>query len=309
MQKPDSSQFKADLDLEVIRTSPILDIAARFWDDDRYNAFKICYRSMRSVDDLVDDRKADAQILTPAERHQLNATVKHWIEEISGATQGDPSQKLLSDTMSRFQIPIWPWQKLAKSMIYDLSHDGFSTFQTFLRYSEGAAISPGSIFMHLCGVTKDGTRFRAPQFNVRGTARPLALFCYLVHIIRDFQKDQNDNLNYFAENLIAENGLTIGLLREIAAGGTIPPGFRTLMKQYYTYTEYYRRKARRALDNVGCFMEPRYRLSLEIIYNLYLHIFERVDVLEGSFTADEIRPSPEETQARIQRTISTFESN
>ncbi len=44
-------------DFQKIVTNPILDIAARYWDNDRYEAFKICYKSMRIIDDFVDDRK------------------------------------------------------------------------------------------------------------------------------------------------------------------------------------------------------------------------------------------------------------
>ena len=49
--------FNWDLDFNQILTNPILDIGARFWEDERYNAFRICYRSMRLLDDLVDNRK------------------------------------------------------------------------------------------------------------------------------------------------------------------------------------------------------------------------------------------------------------
>ena len=37
-------------------------------------------------------------------------------------------------------------------MVYDLNNDGFETFEDFLNYAEGAAVCPGAIFMHLCGV-------------------------------------------------------------------------------------------------------------------------------------------------------------
>jgi hypothetical protein len=50
--------FAIDVEFDKILTNPILDIAARFWEKDRYEAFKVCYRSMRVIDDLVDNRKA-----------------------------------------------------------------------------------------------------------------------------------------------------------------------------------------------------------------------------------------------------------
>lgn len=194
-------------------------------------------------------------------------------------------------------------------MIYDLHHDSFRSFPVFLEYSEGAAVAPASIFMHLCGVVKENEYYRPPQFDIREAAYPLAIFCYLVHIIRDFQKDQNNNLNYFADDLIAENGLDLQMLRGIAGGDEINPGFRKLMEKYCTFAEHYRHEARQTIDKIDTHLEPRYRLSLEVIYSLYLQIFERIDVANGRFTTAELNPSPEEVQDRIDLAISTFVSD
>jgi phytoene/squalene synthetase len=142
-----------------------------------------------------------------------------------------------------------------------------------------------------------------PVFNVKKTARPLALFFYLVHIIRDFQKDQANNLNYFAENLMRENGLNSQTLKEIAEGKKIDDGFRKLMKKYYSLAEHYRKKARTAMEKIEDCLEPRYKLSLEIIYSLYLQIFERIDIHKGSFTSAELTPLPKEVKERICLTI------
>jgi phytoene/squalene synthetase len=298
-----------NLDFTQILTNPILDIAARFWEDERYDAFKICYRSMRVVDDLVDNRKSLSLKMSKGEKQQLTAIIRDWLEAINSAKPYDSFQEQLAETRERFQIPLWPWVKLSKSMIYDLHHEGFRDFPAFVRYSQGAAVAPGSIFMHLCSVVKEREHYRPPHFDIRTAARPLALFSYLVHIIRDFQKDQITNLNYFADNLVAENGLNQQLLKEIASGGKINPGFRNLMEKYYNYAEYYRRKARLTLDKISADLESRAQLSLEIIYSLYLQIFERIDVLNGTFSTAELCPLPEEVQNRIKLTVSSFESN
>jgi phytoene synthase len=301
--------FDRNIDFQHILTNPILDIAARFWEDERYDAFKICYRYMRFLDDCVDNYKADLREISKVETRQLTAIVHDWLEAMKESTPRDSFQKELAETIARFQIPLWPWQKLSKSMIYDLHHDGFRDLSAFLRYSEGAAVAPGSIFTHLCGVVKEKGLYRPPCYDIRKAARPLALFCYVVHIIRDFQKDQTDNLCYFADDLIAENGLNRQLLKEIAAGRKITPGFRNLMRRYYTLAEYYRRRARRAIDENSLYLEARYNFSLELIYSLYLQIFERIDVLNGRFTTAELCPLPEEVQDRIKLTISYFESS
>ena len=192
-------------------------------------------------------------------------------------------------------------------MIYDIKHDGFKTFPIFLRYTDGAVMAPASIFVHLCGVVKDNGQYRPPHFDVRKAARPAGLFCYLVHIIRDFQRDQNNGLNCFANSLMAENGLSSSTLKEIAAGGEVTLGFRNLIKKYHTFAEHYRRKTRRAIDKISEYLEPRYRLSLEIVYNLYLLVFERIDIQKGRFTTAELAPSQEEVKNRLSMTIASFE--
>lgn len=305
--KPEIS-FSPELDFSEILTNPILDIAARVWEQDRYEAFQICYRSMRVVDDLVDDRKAAGGRLTKPEIRQYQSVIENWTEALVTGQATDNFQGSLLETIRNFQIPDWPWTGLARAMVYDLSHNGFSTFHTFLRYAEGAAIGPASIFMHLCGVQKTERGYIPPDFDLRRAARPLAVFSYLVHILRDFQADQLQNLNYFPDNMLKAYRLDLADLKAIAKGGTIPDSFRELMAKYLDLTERYRLKARSHIDGILPFLKPRYRLSLELIYSLYLQIFEKIDPHHGIFTKEELNPSPDEIQWCIEQTISSFKS-
>ena len=200
-------------------------------------------------------------------------------------------------------------EAFAKSMIYDIHHDGFPTLQDFLEYSAGASVAPASIFVHLCGINKNqNEQYTEPAFDVKEVASPCAIFSYIVHIIRDFQKDQFNNLNYFADELIEKNGLSRQALREIAYGAPIPKGFRNMIRTYYLLADQYRKKTWDVIDAISPLLEPRYRLSLEIIFNLYLMVFERIDVAKGSFTARELNPTPEEIKERVYATIVNFNS-
>lgn len=299
--------FVREINFKQFLTNPILDIGARFWEPERYEAFKTSYISMRVMDDLVDDRKNQGAKLSESEKKSVASEINAWVSALEKGRPIDTEQKQLLETIQRFQIPLWPWKKLAKSMIYDLNHNGFSNLQTFLQYCEGAAVSPGSIFMHLSGVRKENGNYQSPEFDTQRAARPLAIFCYLIHVIRDFQKDQNNHLNYLAEDLISKNGLNRQMLREIASGGEIPKGFRRLIQKYVESAAYYQNKAREMLIQLTVSLEPRYQLGLEIIYNLYLQIYERIDISNGRFTSEELNPSPEEVHTRINDTITTFE--
>jgi phytoene/squalene synthetase len=305
---PTEIDFARELDFSQILTNPILDIAARCWDEERYEAFQICYRSMRIIDDLVDNRKVAGVTISAREYKDYTKIFSDWLESLKLRLPRDAFQQELVTTIEKFRIPLWPWEKLVSSMIYDLTHEGFPTFRAFLRYCEGAAVAPASVFMHLCGVNKKNGVYFPPDFDSRNTARPLALFSYLVHILRDFKKDQKNHLNYIADDICKHHGLTAERLREIAEKGEISQSFRDMIAQYLKFAEYYRGKARRTVNLVLVHLKSRYQLSLEIIYNLYHQVFERIDPKTGRFTTRELTPTPDEVQEKIDRTIASFQS-
>lgn len=290
-------------DFRQILTNPFLDIAARFWEEKRYEAFKTCYRSMRRLDDLVDDRKAAGGTISSAEREHYRTTILQWLESMKHRSASDAYGAALLDTLGRYAIPLWPWERLCAAMIYDIDHDGFTDFRAFLRYSEGAAVAPASVFVHLCGVVDDKSGRRPPAFDIRKAARHLALFAYLVHIMRDFQKDQLRGLHYYADKMLQKHSLTRDDLRRAAEGGPIVNGLRDLIEQYRTIADYYRAWARRTLDGLAAHLEPRYQLSLEVIYGLYHLVFERIDPYGTSLRGAEFTPSAEEIQLRLQTIV------
>jgi phytoene synthase len=304
----DDFNYTDEIDFSKILKNPILDIAARLWETDRYEAFKTCYRSMRAIDDMIDDVKSQGLTPSEAEKKHLASRVNEWVHTIEDGPHSDDYQRGLAETMKRFRIPLWPWRKLAESMIYDIYHNGFATFQDFLTYSEGAAVAPGSVFTFLCGIRKADGQYNPPPFDAHEVSRSTALYCYLIHIIRDFQKDQNQNLNYFSDDLMAEYGLNTTKLREIAAGGEVSTGLRSLMGRYVKLAQGYGRESRKALERITPYLEPRYLLSFNVLHSLYDQILERIDVPHGSYTTEELNPSPEEIDERIKDTISLFKS-
>ncbi len=298
--------FARKVNFSEILTNPILDIAARVWEDDRYEAFKTCYRSMRRIDDLVDDRKATAEAISRSEAARFRSVIYRWLEKVRSQTRDGSFLTEFLDQVQHFAIPLWPWERLCRAMAYDLEHDGFADLRTFLRYSEGAAVAPASIFMHLCGVRPGENGYRAPEYDIRSTARPLARFSYLVHIIRDFQKDQSQNLNYFADNILRKCNLDAAALRTMADKGEPDSRLRSLIGRYVEFGRHYRTQARAMIDRLACVLQPRYHLSLEIIYGLYGQIYDLIDPEKGCFTAAELNPTPSQVQARIKDIIAGF---
>jgi len=297
-----------DSGFESILTNPILNIAARFWDEDRYQAFKVCYRSMREIDDLVDDRKVDGQAFSPSEEISYTADINELIGGLVKAESGGRTLRMLLEVIQRFKIPLWPWQRLAKAMIYDIKNDGFDSFMTFRRYTEGAAIAPASVFMHLCGVSQSGQKFKLPKFDICKAARPLAIFSYLVHIMRDYEKDQTRYLNYFPNDILKQHNLTPAEIQALCKSGIVDERIRSLFADYKRLADYYRKWALKTVNKTVPYLKPKYQLSLNLIYSLYLQIFDKIDCEKGGFTAEELNPTPVEVQKQIDFTVKNFKA-
>ncbi len=291
------------IDFNKIIDHPNILIAANFWDEERYCAAKTCYKFMRMIDDIIDNHKANKRLIAEEEREEFVADVNRWLKMTIVSDECNPKQTELVEVIDKFRIPLWPLEEFAKSMIYDINNDGFPTLGSYLEYSLGASVAPASIFVHLSGLSKTNGQYAEPSFDIREASYPCAVFSYLVHIIRDFQKDQFNNLNYFADDLIKKHGLTRKNLSDIAHGSPVVPAFRNLIQEYYTLADEYRRKTQDIIVRIRPFMEPRYQLSLDIIFDLYLMVFERINPEEGNFTSFELNPTPEETRKRVYETI------
>jgi phytoene/squalene synthetase len=296
------------IDFEQIKDHPNILIAARFWDDARYKAAKTCYKFMRAIDDLIDNHKSEYMGFSEDEKNDFCRKVDLWIDQINKPGTDNPLQAELIKTMNNFLIPAWPMRNFAKSMIYDIYNDGFSSIDAFIEYAEGASIAPASVFVHLSGLVEENSHYKNPRFDVKRAASPCAIFSYLVHIIRDFEKDQTGNLNYFADDLIKKYNLSRELLKEIASGAAVPQGFRDMINEYYLLADHYRQKTYDIIKEIKPLVDARYQLSLEIIFNLYLMVFERIDIKNGSFTAKELNPTPDEIKDRVYRVIKDFQA-
>lgn len=296
--------FINHIDYKNMLHRPFLYIGASVLEDETYEAFKVCYQSLRVMDDIIDDRRAGQENLPESVKKEISFQLNQMLHAIEHRQPLDSRQSALLEIMDRFQLPVWPWKKFAGSMMYDLENNGYKTLCAYMRYSEGAAIAPGAIYMQLC--LSSNPQNDAKQVNLRAAARPLAVFSYLVHIFRDFQEDQNNRINNFAEDVIEKCGATPGMLRKATADGVVLPEVRNLMRTYHGFAEYYRQKTRTKLDELAPLLQPRCRLSLELIFSLYHLIYERIDPEHGSFTSTELQPSTPEIHERINTTIESF---
>ena len=113
-------------------------------------------------------------------------------------------------------------------------------------------------------------------------------------------------MNYFADDLIAAHYLRREDMWAMASRGKADDRLRSLVAQYHGFAAYYRRRARRVIDDTKPYLTDRYQLSLEVIYGLYSQIFELINPDSGDFTTGELQPDPPQVQAAIEDIVSRF---
>lgn len=292
-------EILSKIPFEEIDKHPNILIAARIWDDDRYNAAVSCYTFMRHLDDLIDDRKATGKIFNCMERKQFTTYIQEWLSCLKQPKMNHELFADISKTVDIFKIPLNVFQQFTKSMLYDINHNGFKTYKDFLTYAEGASVAPAAIFVHLCGIHKIDNIYQAPTFDIMEVARPCAIFSYLVHIIRDFQKDQREHLNYFANDVLKENELTVNDLSLISKGDYIPENFRNVIRFYMTEARKYQLQTQQMIEKLRPLVDHQYLISLELIFELYLLVLDKIDCENGRFTSEELNPTPRELKQRV----------
>ena len=296
----------SSIDFENIQKHPNILVSASFWSKKRYHAAKVCYKFMRMIDDLIDDRKALGDEISCLEQEELSEKVNSWIDCLETTPESDPFYQELIHTIATFNIPLQLFHNFAKSMLYDINHNGFSTLEDFMKYSEGASVAPASIFVHLCCLSEENGEYRTPDYDVVKVARPCAIFSYLVHIIRDFQEDQLNNLNYFANDILTRNNLLPKDLKEIANGAPVTESFRQVIGEYHEQARHFRDQTLQELQNLSTKLSDRYLLSLHMIFNLYDMVFDRIDIKNGQFTSKELNPTAQEIRKKVLDVASNF---
>jgi hypothetical protein len=78
------------------------------------------------------------------------------------------------------------------------------------------------------------------------------------------------------------------------------------MKEYCLLADEYRQETLLILERLASLVEPRYFLSLQIIFNLYLMVFEKIDPDHGTFTMAELNPTSDEIYERVSLVIREF---
>lgn len=179
--------------------------AARLLSRPRQDFFFATYAAMRVIDDFVDEtfltQPAPAR---EAGRGAALRMVSDWsaqcveFRDSPGPLDADIVAALAA-TVGRSNLGAWPWPALAEAMRADVEEREMRSWEDFLGYCDGATVAPAAIFIYLLAADPSGGPDDDPRFGrgfrytleetARDHARDLAIYCYIVHILRDLAKD------------------------------------------------------------------------------------------------------------------------
>ncbi len=260
-------------------------VANFFFDPKIYYAFCATYASMRVIDDMIDEIDG-RRLLSDSERCQFIQKIDDWLAEIhsclNDSEKTNPIATALTDVFRHFPIPIHFWDNLAKAMKEDLEKDRFQTFEEYLAYTEGAAIAPATIFMYFLTFQKDGSGYACIRSDIDPYvyAKPMAIFCYVAHILRDISVDLELNktgLIYVPLKDLQTFSLSEEDLFEFKRTGTINENFRAFMKFMVARATSYETESYQLLADLSPYLERDAKFILTLLLSLYSETIRRIE--------------------------------
>ena len=196
----------------------------------RQKFFMAAYASMRVIDDLIDE---DFLCQSPDERAQnrenMLITLTNWETQLETAKAGAPYpvgplirpiHEGLRLTLGESDLDLSPWHRLASSLRADIAEAPLESWDAFYTYAEGATAAPAAIFIYVLSCRYEaelGYLCPLPQPPLF-YAQDMAVFCYLIHILRDLREDagQAERLLTIPDEALDLAGLTrAGLIADL----------------------------------------------------------------------------------------------
>lgn len=226
---PNVDPFSACNTLAAAKNANLYRAAMRLGPE-RQQFFLAAYASMRVIDDIVDDGFLE---LTDHERDYAREdtliAIDHWQQQIQAAKadadnphpeNGPLSQQVfdaLRLTLGRSDLNVDPWIDLADALRRDVAEEPMDEWDDFITYCEGATAAPASIFVYLLSARFDPEiGYTSPLTNPPlYHARDMAIFCYIVHILRDLPDDIKgpDRLVTIPADILIAADITLGEIR------------------------------------------------------------------------------------------------
>ncbi len=257
--------------------------AARLLPRVRQDFFFATYAAMRVIDDLVDEGFLSLpRHERDSRRAGILAEIEQWTSQCTafGSEPGPLHPDIvaaLEATAGRSDLGGWPWTALAGTMRADAEEREMRSWDDFLNYCSGATVAPAAIFVYLLAAEPDAERgFRyGLAVSARDHALDLAIYCYIVHILRDLAKDaaRSARLITIPAEILEEAGLSRAGLG--AALSEKSPAINRLAARLIAKAEPYRQAGHAALHVLATDLALIEKSALFGLIAIYDRLFER----------------------------------
>jgi phytoene synthase len=265
---------------------------------------------MRIVDDRIDGLLARKQPTATERRRELKI-VNAWERLVSACLAGSfspttganhkhhPDAEALHTSLTtaaeRFQLPSILWHNFFAAMRTDLERTRFATYGEFIRYAEGAAVAPTTIYLYLIASERANAAdvYRPPRgFNLMQIGRDLGLFAYITHVLRDLRADLSAGANgllYLATDDMTAHRLTRRSLLSSLAAGSSGTRLRALVREMADRAKDLAERGRADVRRLRERLSPDRAFVLELIVRIYECQLEKIvrnshDVMQGKHT-------------------------
>ncbi|RED51048.1 phytoene/squalene synthase family protein [Aestuariispira insulae] len=241
--------------------------------------FAATYASMRFIDDYVDD---EYQLLCEHERISKQAealsVLESWKAQARQAITGSASDldphhaiapvfRAMAATVGNSDLGERPWLALSAAMHSDIQNSPLETWDDFYGYAEGATVAPTAVYLYILLCKNEGSEYQLDlESDLFDLAREMAIFCYLVHIIRDLCKDA------------AGGGRLLTVPRELLSdikqsdGPMLEKACRSLLER----ADHHRLKMEQAKADSRQLMKSREKLVFDGLLGIYLSMHNQM---------------------------------
>jgi phytoene synthase len=219
------------------------------------SAIYAVYCFCRLCDDAVDEPSLLAE-----EKQKRLTDIRHSLNNLKEAASQQPLFAALSDTISKYNIPLDYFQEIVNGVEMDLTTHRYATFEQLRVYCYRVASAIGLICVEIYGYKEQ---------VVREYAVDLGIAMQLTNIIRDVQEDMERNRIYIP----LEEFQRFGYSEEALAKGTVDEAFRNLMRFQAERARNYFQSGLRLLPHLS----PRSRTSPALLAAIYQKILKRIE--------------------------------
>ena len=247
--------------------------------------FAASYASMRYLDDFVDEQ---FQSLEEDEKARKQAyaleLVDSWEQEsliaLSGIGTLDPDHAIapvfraLQLTARQSNIPSAAWTGLATAMRGDIQNTALQSWQDFYSYADGATVCPTAVYLYilLCQENRSTGQFHLLEIDsLFHWAREMALFCYLIHIIRDLRKDAT-----VGGRLLTIPEVVLQSANVNSDGPFSDRALALISQSLLEKASHHREQMRSVTKQVRAMMAPREALVFDGLIGIYLSMHSRL---------------------------------